>query len=750
MNRESTTTFYKLSIALIGGVCVFLAIKNIKPEALNWKLAAIVLFTILIAPRMSIALPRSKTVISFSDSIIFLSFLLFGGEAAIIVACAENLSTCCYFKIKKVEGVKFSFSTILFNLGYIAFCTGITYLLWKLISKAANFGSDLSLTTTLIPALGVLALSQFITSSVIASIFYALKFGITPWQAWKKEVFSSSITYFAGAGLAGIFFKLLNYADIYSIAISLIAFGIIYYNYRQIIGEMTSSIEQAEQAERDKAAAEREKRLEIEKYAEELSKTLRKEEANGKALRKSERAFQHAALHDSLTKLPNRAYFGEILRELIEDNKAGADSKAYVLFLDLTRFKNINDSLGHSIGDKVLMIVARRFSKMIRNTDKIARLGGDEFAIILRGLATDEKAEKVAWKIHQAIAQSFTLSKNKIHISVNIGIAPCRAEYDTPEEILRDADIAMHDAKEKGSGVAFFNKELRDRFLEEAKLEAELPFAVERGELSMHYQPIVSLTDGSLTGFEALLRWNHHKLGFISPVKFIPIAENTGLIIPITNWILRETCRQIADWRKLSFATADLMVSVNISGKHLSNTSLINDVKKALAEANLSPSSLKLEITESAAMENAEKTIHILEVLKDLGVQLSIDDFGTGYSSLSYLHRFPIDTLKIDRSFVNSVGENGEDSEILQTIISLAKNLNMRVIAEGIETESQLNILKNLGCDYGQGYLMSKPQPKDVMEESLHQKQYWLPVSRAGEKAARKANRAKEENVTVF
>ncbi len=746
MSRESTTTFYKLAIAVIGGVCFFLAWFNIKPEVLNWKFAVLLLFTILIAPRMNIALPRSKFILSFSDSMVFLAFLLFGGEAAIIIATAEILANCLYLKFKGIEFPRF---TILFNIGLIALTTGITYNVWSWIPRAANINPTSAITTNLITTLGILALSQFLAASVFASIYYALKTGTTPWQAWKKEVFSFSIAYFAGAGLAGIFFKLLNYADVYSIAISLAAFGIIYYNYRQIIGEMTSSIEQAEQAERDKAAAEREKRLEIERYADELSQTLRKEEENGKALRKSQRAFQHAALHDSLTKLPNRACFGEILKELIEENKSGADTKSYVLFLDLTRFKTINDSLGHSIGDKVLMIVARRMARMLRAHDKIARLGGDEFAIILRGLATDEKAEKVAWKIHQKIAQPFTLSKNKIHTSVNIGIAPCRNEYDTPEEILRDADIAMHDAKEKGSGVAFFSKQLRDRFLEQAKFEAELPFAIERGELSMHYQPIISLTDGSLTGFEALLRWNHHKLGFVPPAKFIPIAENTGLIIPITNWILSETCRQIAEWQNLSFATKELMVSVNISGKHLSNTHLINDVKKALGEANLSPSSLKLEITESAAMENAEQTIEILAVLKELGVQLSIDDFGTGYSSLSYLHRFPIDTLKVDRSFVNSVGENGEDFEILQTIVSLAKNLKMRVIAEGIETESQLNILKNLGCEYGQGYLMSKPLPKDAMAELLHKKQYWLPVAIAEEQAAPQTNRAKE-NVTVF
>ncbi|HEY8559770.1 MAG TPA: EAL domain-containing protein, partial [Pyrinomonadaceae bacterium] len=665
MNRESTTTFYKITIALIGGVCLSLAAVNLKPEVLNWKFAVVFFFTILIAPRMSIALPRSKFILSFSDSMIFLTFLLFGGEAAIVIASAEIFSNCLYFKFK---GVQFPRFAILFNIGLIALSTGVTYHVWNWIPKLSNIVPTSPVTTNLIPTLGILAISQFLASSIFASVYYALKTGTTPWLAWKKEVFSFSVAYLAGAGLAGIFFKLLNYADPYSITVSLVAFGIIYYNYRQIIGEMTNSIEQAEQAERDKANAEREKRKQIEKYAEELAHSLKKEEEIGKALLKSQREFRHAALHDSLTKLPNRANFCEIIKEQIEQNKSGGDSKSYVLFLDLVRFKSINDSLGHSIGDKVLTVVAKRFSRMLRAHDKVARLGGDEFAIILSNLSSDEKAEKVAWKIHQKIAQPFILSENKIHASVNIGIAPCHKEYNTPEEVLRDANIAMHEAKEKGSGVSFFNEELRDRSLAQARLEAELPFAVERAELSLNYQPIISLTDGSLTGFEALLRWNHHKLGFISPAQFIPIAENTGHIIPITKWILVETCRQIAEWQKISFTTEDLIVSVNISGKHLSNTGLIGDVKKALAESKLAPSSLKLEITESAAMENAEKTIQILKSLKDLGVRLSIDDFGTGYSSLSYLHRLPVDTLKIDRSFVNSVGERGEDSEILQTI----------------------------------------------------------------------------------
>jgi len=249
----------------------------------------------------------------------------------------------------------------------------------------------------------------------------------------------------------------------------------------------------------------------------------------------------------------------------------------------------------------------------------------------------------------------------------------------------------------------------------------------------MHYQPLIDIQDGSLFGFEALLRWQHSEFGMIPPNKFIPIAEESGLIIPITNWILEETAKQIATWQKISRAYKDLVVSVNISGTHLSKDELIDDVENAIAVAKIKPSSLKLEITESAAMENAEHTISILNRLKSLGVQLSIDDFGTGYSSLSYLHRLPFDTLKIDRSFVYSVGESGENSEILQTIISLAKNLGKKVIAEGIETEAQLSLLQNLGCDYGQGYLLARPQTKEKAESSLYERKYWLPETAESE-----------------
>jgi EAL domain-containing protein (putative c-di-GMP-specific phosphodiesterase class I) len=359
----------------------------------------------------------------------------------------------------------------------------------------------------------------------------------------------------------------------------------------------------------------------------------------------------------------------------------------------------------------------------------VARLGGDEFAVILSDPLSINKAEHIARDIYQKLAQPFSLRGNRIFTKLHIGLAAFDRDYTKPEDILRDADIAMHHAKENGLQVAVFDKELRARFLESVGLEHDLRYAIERKELSMFYQPLVSLKNGELIGFESLLRWQHPKRGFVSPAKFIPIAEDSGLIIPITEWILKDTARQLCEWQKISPAYKKLVVSVNISGKHLAVEGLVEQVSKVLEITKIRPSTLKLEITESTAMENADRSAQILNRLKELGVQLSIDDFGTGFSSLSQLHRLPFDTLKIDRSFVLNVGEDGENSEILQTIISLAKNLKMKVIAEGIETESQLALLRNLGCDYGQGYLLAKPMPCGDMEKLLYQKQFWFPDS---------------------
>ncbi|MGH9818668.1 MAG: putative bifunctional diguanylate cyclase/phosphodiesterase, partial [Pyrinomonadaceae bacterium] len=501
-------------------------------------------------------------------------------------------------------------------------------------------------------------------------------------HTWKKDCFSSSTAQIVGAAIAGIIFKIINYGDLVAAAVAFAVAAVVYLTYRQSISDINSAIAQVEEAEREKSETERERRREAERHSDQLTRSLEKEEMTNAALRKSEKDFQYAALHDSLTNLANRKQLGDVLRKLIQEYKVNPATNFHVLFIDIRRFKNINDSLGHTIGDKVLMIAAKRFVRMLTEADHVSRIGGDEFAIVLRNLSTVGKAQKVARRIFRSISQPFSLSGNSISINVNIGIAPCDVEYNTPEEILRDADIAMHYAREKDSGVAVFSKDLRERFLERARFEMDLRHAIDRDELRLNYQPIVSLQDGNLVGFEALLRWHHPEVGLIPPNKFIPIAEDSGLITPITVWILGETCKQLKKWQQISPNCENLIVSVNISGRHLATNELVDDVGLALEDADLSPEFLKLEFTESVAMENAERTINLLRELKTLGVQLSIDDFGTGYSSLSYLHRLPFDTLKIDRSFVCAVGENGENSEVLQTIISLAKNLKMRVIAE--------------------------------------------------------------------
>ena len=740
--------YLKYIIITLGVFCLGFALINLPAEIISWNFLLLLAFAVLVAPKMILTLPRSRFSVSFSDSIIFLSFLIFGGASAILLAGMEMLATCYYIQSK--GKMKFGRLMIPTNTSIAVITTTFAFLIWTIFSHV--FAAELVATGTnyLISALGILAFSQFFVSSILATTFHSLKNDASFWETWKNECFSSSITQIVGAALAGIVYKLINQADFLTMVIAFLTFGIAYMSYRQSIAEINGAIDKAEQAERDKAEVERIRAEQAEKYAAELSLLLEKEEQTSEALRKSKEAFQHSAMHDTLTNLANRANFAGALRGLIEKCKTSVSSSFFVLFLDISRFKNINDSLGHTIGDKVLIIVAKRLLRIIRPNDTVARLGGDEFAIILNDLASVEVGENLARKIHQKMSETFSLSGNNIFIDLNIGIAPFELEYNSPEEILRDADIAMHYAKEKGTGVAVFDKELRSRFLDRVNLESDLRFAVERGELSMHYQPLIALKDGEIIGFEALLRWQHPTRGNISPAQFIPIAEDSGLIIPITSWILNETCLQIAKWRQLAPNYSELIVSVNISGKHLAKESLIEDVEKSLKSANLSPSSLKLEITESTAMENAERTIQILNKLKELGVMLSIDDFGTGYSSLSYLHRLPFDTLKIDRSFVYSVGENGENSEILQTIMSLAKNLKMRVIAEGIETENQLALLQNLGCDYGQGYLMSKPQPADVMEKLLYQKHNWFPQTEAAEPQKSFDDKSKNENLPVF
>ena len=430
-----------------------------------------------------------------------------------------------------------------------------------------------------------------------------------------------------------------------------------------------------------------------------------------------EEKFVYDACHDGLTGLPNRSLCIERLRHAISLAKRREDYLFAVLFLDLDRFKNINDSLGHLMGDQLLIAISQRLKKCLRSGDMVARLGGDEFVILLDDINDISYATQIAERIKNELMLPFNLSSNEVFVGVSIGIAMSTTDYDRPENLLRDADTAMYQAKALGKARhQVFDKGMHIRAVALLQLETDLRRAVERQEFQLHYQPIISLQTGRLTGFEALVRWQHPLRGIVSPAEFIPMAEETGLIVPLGWWVLQAACRQMYAWHVQFPVNSHLTISVNISGKQFAQPDLTEQIKQILQKTGIEACSLKLEITESVLVENAESAVAMLMQLQALGIRFSIDDFGTGYSSLSYLHRFPIDTLKIDRSFVKGIDIDPEKLEIIRTILALACNLGMDVVAEGVETRKQMYQLKALQCEFGQGYLFSKPLDAEMAE----------------------------------
>ncbi|MBD1823381.1 EAL domain-containing protein [Cyanobacteria bacterium FACHB-DQ100] len=443
-----------------------------------------------------------------------------------------------------------------------------------------------------------------------------------------------------------------------------------------------------------------------------------------------EEQLRRNAFHDSLTGLPNRLLFMERLTQTVERAHEDESYQFALLFLDLDRFKVINDSLGHMLGDQLLVAIARRLEGCLKQEDMVARLGGDEFTILLENIQQDSDAEKIAERVQQALSAPFNLSGHEVFTSASIGITLSSTEFDRPEDLLRGADIAMYRAKAQGKAChEVFDTDMHTHVVALMQLENDLRKAVERQEFELYYQPIIELANGRITGFEALVRWQHPEQGTISPAKFVPIAEETGLVIPLGQWVLREACRQLKQWQDQFASEPPLSVSVNLSSRQFSQPYLIDQVRKILAETGVDARCLKLEITESAIMENTKFAMDMLLQLKAMGIQLSVDDFGTGYSSLGYLYRFPMDVLKIDQSFISRVDVDGEKLELVRTIITLAWNLGMDVVAEGVETMKQLTQLKALKCEYAQGFLFSEPVPQRDAEKLIVQSQPFLHLS---------------------
>ncbi|MEA3370365.1 MAG: EAL domain-containing protein [Campylobacterota bacterium] len=420
---------------------------------------------------------------------------------------------------------------------------------------------------------------------------------------------------------------------------------------------------------------------------------------------KAKKELKYFASHDSLTTLPNRHAYNNKINEIIESQNV---NKFFLLFMDLDNFKTVNDSLGHSVGDLLLKGVAKRLSNRINGYEMFARFGGDEFVFLFTNVNDSRVVEAIAKQIEAALKEPFMLKDNEVYTAASIGISSYPENGNTSDMVLKNADIAMYDAKSSGrSRYSFYSDEMTSESTNYLMLESELHRALEKSELFLDYQPQISLKSEKLVGVEALIRWNHPRRGIVSPIEFISIAENNGLIMPIGEWIIDEACEQLAIWKNTDMK--DITISINISAKQVLHQDLYSYIETAVEREAVDVSLLELEITETVVMENINETIKILAKLKKLGVSIAIDDFGTGYSSLSYLKKLPIDKLKIDREFIKGIPEDKDDIAITNAIINLASSLNLKIIAEGPETIEHIEFLKEAQCDIAQGYFYSKP-----------------------------------------
>jgi diguanylate cyclase (GGDEF)-like protein len=722
--KHKISTAYRCVVVGCGVAAIVYASLAMPRPHLDFRFLLLAVITMVVSSRFAVRIPRANTNVTVSDTFIFLALLVYGGFAGIFLAAAEGL----------FSGIRISKTTLVvaFNSAMMACSTFLTVIIVEFF-----FGPVETLRLQdwqhFIPAVGALGLAQYFINTGLSAIGLALKTSGSVFQIWQTHYLWTSITYISGGMVAAICSSSFEKAGLAILIVGTPVISIVYFTYHKYLDEIKASAEQAEQAERERAEAERARaeaeraRAEqAERHVEELNRHIAEQERISAQLQESKDHFRRAAFHDALTNLPNRAFLAENLKFVIERARQHDDFHFAVLFLDLDRFKNVNDSLGHSIGDQLLTAMARRLEHCIRGTDMVARLGGDEFAILLDGIEDSHEATNMAKRIQEELESPFDLSGHEVFTTTSIGIALSSTGYDHPELMLRDADTAMYRAKAQGKACyELFDKGMHARAVYLLQMETDLRRALDREEFRVHYQPIVALDTGQLAGFEALLRWEHPERGFVSPGDFISLAEDTGLIVPLGMWVLKRACQQLSKWQWQSHSARSLFMSVNLSSKQLAQSALVNQIREVLSETHLEPRHLKLEITESAVMDNAETAVQLLRRLKALGVQLSIDDFGTGYSSLGYLHRFPVDTLKIDRSFIGRIGETAENIEIVRTIVSLAENIGMEVVAEGVETLAQFRQLRKLNCQYGQGYLFARPADAGTIDGWIAHEPDW-------------------------
>jgi len=800
MNSKRSSERYIWSVIAAGAACVITALARADYSRADIYLILLSLVTVTIGPRAVIKIPRFKSHISVSDTLIFLTLLVYGGEFAVVLATIEAATSAWRFCTRKL--------TVFFNAAALAISTTAVVVVLRTLFffTKTPINEILDEPQNVLIILSLIALTQFIFNTALAAVHDTLKSGLDLWETWKNNYLWSFFSYLIGAASAGL---IVQVAQSVGWGMMLAAGPVIFFvflSYKMYLKNVEISVQQAEQAEQyarilesqSDALRESEERFRsafdnapigialvsptgrwlkvnqalssILGYAEaellesdfqsivvpeDLGPTLirihellagrrascqmeqRYVHKNGETVwtswsvstatdvklkqpnlifqiqditdkKRAEEQLHHDATHDALTSLPNRAFFMARLSEALAKSRELTEYKVTVLFIDLDRFKYVNDSLGHIVGDELLKEIASRLKDCMRPSDLVARLGGDEFTVLVEGRYDSSEVSRIAERIQDKFSMQFEVLGHEIYSSASIGILHASQKHLTSEQVMRDADTAMYHAKRAGKARhEVFSDDMHNAAKEILRLETDLRRAVEREEIRAWYQPIYSLITGEIECFESLARWHHPELGPIKPAKFIPLAEEIGVIDRLCSQVMRQACRDMGTLSREY--QQKFQFSLNLSCKQFAHKTLVQDLESILDETGFSGENLRLEITESVLFEHQERAIAMLNQLRDDGIRIDIDDFGTGYSNLGYLTRLPVSRLKIDRSFVSMIDGAGHHDQVIRAIITLARNLGLRVTAEGVETDTQLSILKELKCESAQGYLFARP-----------------------------------------
>lgn len=721
--RKYYSFMFLLSVLPLVGAAVAWSVSGLLTSTTDLKLLALMSGAVIAFSNLKIYLPRTSVFLSVADAFIVFVLINFGAEPAIFLTLVNEAYSGLWFVLfEKDLSPRHALANASISIVTI-FVTAstVTYLLGFPLLEFGELRNG-----TLLMLVGALTVLPCVTNSVLASMFLAIETEKSFTRVFRTHVVDALMVYSCSALMAGLFVLALREANVFLFVTVAGVLSLLHTVFRRYSEEQKRSIIKAQEAERERAELAEAHLSELQIYVEKIEHTARE-------LRESREKFRWAAYHDTLTGLPNRNRLVDEVKLELARAQFNDRSRFAFLILDLKDFKVVNESLGRSIGDALIIAIGERLQSMIAPSSTVGRIGGDKFALLIPKAGKDAAIIELANSLLDRIAEPIEVFGRQFFIRGTFGISIGNGDGEEAEDILRDAELAMHRAKERNRPHVMFDQRMLAHAVSMLELETDLRKAVENDEFEMYYQPIVDLENTQIDGFEALVRWNHPTLGRVSPDRFISIAETTGLIVPMTILILEKACQQLVAWNSDPDREKPLFASVNLSGTHFGHQGLVGHITGVLDRSRLDPRLLKLEITESVVMENAENAIAMLRQIKDLGVQISIDDFGTGYSSLSYLQRFPIDTLKVDRAFVRSMEDGRQNGEIVRAVVALADALKLTVVAEGIESIHQLHQLMIMSCKYGQGYLFSPPLAASEFEELLEDQSHWQNLTAGNE-----------------